>query len=40
MASIPFDAPYVVDPTGCVVLYDTDLDEAGTHLALLPRVTR
>lgn len=39
-ASIPFQPPYVVDPTGCVVLYDTDLDTPGAHLALLPGAVR
>jgi hypothetical protein len=28
---------YEVDPSGCVVLYDTDLGESGTYLAHLPQ---
>jgi hypothetical protein len=33
----PERGPFVIDPQGCVVLYDTDDgDAAGTYLALLP----
>jgi hypothetical protein len=37
-AGLPYPGAFFVDPSGCVVLFDTDMGPApGTQLMLLPR---